>query len=57
MVTEHLKSVHEELTGDGAKAAAEVLVAAAARMEASTSVVNLGELLPALVACPARCEV
>ena len=35
---------------------ADVLEAAAVRMDASTSVVSLGELLLALVACPARHE-
>ena len=42
------------LTGASAKGPAEVLEAAAVRMAANTSVVSLGELLPALVACPAR---
>ena len=54
MVIEQLGTGNEELTGEGAKATAEVLEAAAVSMDASTSVVNLGELLPALVACPAR---
>ena len=41
------------LTGASARGPAEVLEAAALRMAANTSVVSLGELMPALVACPA----
>lgn len=42
------------LTGGGASGTAELFEAAAVRMDASTSVVSLGELLPGAVAWPAQ---